>query len=130
MTNQPKHNYIAGKAYKMRNGEKAVFVGIKPFTEKTLLFVYEYPNTVNEHTIDGRYWSFNDNHPNDIIGEWPPEPRKFNGWINIYTRTEENGQEEIFFRKIFSTKDAALRNSVREKLVACIPIEFTEGEGL
>lgn len=123
------HNYTPGKAYKMRNGDKAVFVGLKPFTEKTLLFVYKYPNTVNEHTIEGRYWSFNDNHPNDIIGEWH-EPKKVKGWVNVYGCYPTYVLCDFYFSKMESDKMSVLPRLGSSKRIACIPIEFTEGEGL
>lgn len=123
MTNQPKHNYIPGKAYKMRNGEKVVFVGENPFNIKWPLVFVMTDGTLSHNFYDGSYASTpNQPHKYDIIGEWLPEPKKIKRWVNIYKHDEA-------CTHAFNTKQKCdnVRNTDR---IACIPIEFTEGEGL
>lgn len=117
-----KHNYIPGKAYKMRNGEKAVFIGENPFDlHYPLVFVHQ-DNYIAKHRYNGSYAAtHNKAHHLDIIGEWPPEPRKVKGWVNVYSSWEK---ELIHPDKPTADGEAGAAR------IACIPIEFTEGEGL
>ncbi len=121
-----KHNYIAGKAYKMEIGEKAVFVGENAFNPTyPLVFAHELDKgKIYPYTIDGKFYF--DGRPSNwnIIGEWPPEPKKVKGWVNVY-----KGQD-YSAAVIFDSKEKADKQRHVPNRIACIPIEFTEGEGL
>lgn len=123
-----KHNYTPGKAYKMRNGEKAVFVGEHPFDGDTLIFAHangtrhcDYYNCDGSWLRDGTESSL------DIIGEWPPEPKKVKGWLNIYPPAH---RDLALVYCVLATKEQCDVQPNVGRRIACIPIEFTEGEGL
>lgn len=123
-----KHNYIPGKAYKMRCGAKTFYVGDNPADEcSPCVFATEQSDFI-QCRIDGSYCLSGPITPHkyDIIGEWSPEPKKVKGWINIYQPYKKCSVVYDSKKKAdeYSNEYA---NHVR---IACIPIEFTEGEGL
>lgn len=123
---QPKHNYKPGQAYKMRNGEKAVFVGEHPFDPETLLFAHDNgQSNIEYYNRDGSWLRDGTKSSLDIIGEWPPEPRKFEGWLVILKPKREGEQAGLYLHH----KDD-YGKPMGNNLIAIIPIEFTEGDGL
>ena len=125
----PKHNYVPGKAYETRSNAKIFYVGENPIDSNHPLIFVRGDGGITCHRHDGTFSSSDLQHAWDIIGEWPPEPKKVKGWINIYLY--DHGESMTLFYK---TKESANEDHKKyyylHNITACIPIEFTEGEGL
>lgn len=122
-----KHNYIPGKAYKMRNGKKVFYIGENPNKPSNPL-VFTFDDTVFGCAENGRFF-ISTEHEYDIIGEWPPEPKKYKGWMNVYPPYQ--CRTLAIAHCIFETKEECdIQTGTKGNRIACIPIEFTEGEGL
>ncbi|NBW14983.1 MAG: hypothetical protein EBR82_43980 [Caulobacteraceae bacterium] len=120
-----KHNYVPGKAYKMRKGSKLIFIGHNPFG-LSYPFIFSNEDEGLLHYNFNGFWAgrIGEEDAHDIIGEWPPEPKKVKGWVNV---TMVNNR--LKFSDFCDSKFVADEIAHKER-VACIPIEFTEGEGL
>ena len=124
-----KHNYVPGKAYKMRNGEKTFYIGENLVEGVDFPLVFSgLSGGIHSMRYDGTYAQTpNQPHKYDIIGEWPPEPKKVKGWVNVYSLKCLEGLASC--ENVWPSKEKANKEASRNR-IACIPIEFTEGEGL
>ena len=128
-----KHNYVPGKAYKMRNGGKAFYVGENPTSSVFPLVFVENNGLISHRCVEGYVESKPDIADHDIIGEWPPEPKKVKGWVNVYSATSQIDSQYMHVSVLYDSKQTADLCAVGlqyKNRIACIPIEFTEGEGL
>ena len=124
-----KHNYVPGKAYKTDKNEKFFYVGEKPkefIHVRPLIFVNAKCDFYDAN-YDGNCFAINCYDMCNIIGEWPPEPKKVKGWVNVYSLKCLEGLASC--ENVWPSKEKANKEASRNR-IACIPIEFTEGEGL
>lgn len=82
-----KHNYIPGKAYKKRNGDKSFFIGENHADGVLFPLVFSARGgCIHSMRYDGTYAPApNQEHEYDIIGEWPPEPITANAYCNVWS---------------------------------------------
>ncbi len=122
-----KHNFVAGRAYKTSGKCKCFYIGENPLNQdRPLLFVHENGDLFEANYM-GVCISIDRSHEYDIIGEWPPEPKKWQCWANVH-RTYD-GNAPLKFAVCKDREHADNQADVKQR-IACIPIEFIEGEGL
>lgn len=67
-------NAYFGKAYKTRDGRKAIYIKECFFCSTDVLLSYEGSSALHRVTENGQYWATpNSNSPDDIVSEWHEE---------------------------------------------------------
>ena len=96
---------IPGKDYRMRNGEKAKFMGMTP-NDRNVFYHYIDEDIYN---YNGSNFDLDDDNETewDIISEWeePREPRVW--WVNEYKNVSGN----IFYGSAWESEEDCKRNA-------------------
>jgi hypothetical protein len=121
MTTEKKFDYK--KPFRTRNGKKAELLAddisgnyclcVKVIDEDNYSRIHSY-------SIDGIYNINNINHDLDLVNI----PQKITKWLSIYLEDRHN-----YYSYLYETKEEADECSGTTR-IACIKIEFKEGEGL
>jgi len=115
------------KPVQTRDGRKAEILGTDFKSDYPIAAVVTHrcgTQTVNSYTRDGHYYANKTPCSHDLINV----PQKHKWWLNAY-----EGSDRIpGAGGIFTSREAADKSAKRDfgKRIACIEIEFTEGEGL
>ncbi len=116
------------KEYVYRNGEKPwKIIFDSPFEYCKITTIDKYGDT-RYHSDDGA--QYQTMHRDFDLIEVKP---KIKGWVNVYSK-DSGGSKQIqnvfLSGVVFYTKELANIASLGKSRIACIEIEFTEGEGL
>lgn len=80
---------------------------------------------VDAEKTDNSFFDFNDTNV-----EWRPKPRKKTGWMLVYQKTGAGQYNGMFYGGMVLACPPNESSDLRAGAVACIQIEFEEGEGL
>ena len=111
-------NIEAGKFYKTRDGRKARIYAVDGSGSDNIhgAILIKDGWDCEVWDKDGAWVDIRS--PNDLVSEWV-EPRTGTVWVNIYS---SHG-------KVYTSKEAADNTCFNDR-VACVEVNWTEGEGL
>ena len=117
------NKFKVGSQWKTRGGWKAIILDIKKDSGKEpYLKVLHYVNEfIIAHNIDG---TVDESDKYDLIEPWK-EHRKGEFWVNVYD-DKHCGIVTI----PHETKHSADSANYKKSRIACVKVEWTEGEGL
>jgi len=105
--------FKVGKQYKAPSGDRVMLLEIAG----DHLGLWNYDGRVYE-----TWW-----HCLDEFEEWK-EPKQYSGWVNVYGVKHSDGV--ITGKCIYETKEAAGSGAFSKGRIACIKIDFQEGDGI
>ena len=111
----------AGRKYRTRGGDEVEILRTDVRHERPVAGVITYPDSsqiVTDWCVDGHYWRGDRECEHDLISEIKP---KRVVWLNVYWG-------DVFLYMHSSRKSADEGTGVDDSRIACIRVEFEEGQ--
>lgn len=114
---------LAGEPVITRDGKKATEVVFLKTADDLYVVIAVVDGKVLSYTKDGKYWASKSADQNDLF----MAPKKVKGWMNVYTTIRDSAVASS--SAVYKTRKDADVNATSGRL-ACIEVEFEEGQGL